>query len=299
VDTTVWADVASFTVVLNGIDITSEFTVGPNGPDGRRNATAVDVWGAGLVLAGSNVLEVSTNLATTSATFSTEGDPHADVVTSFTAGAGAGFGQSGLPSVVTGGPEGLGLFDGGLDVLSLGEGGEIVLEFTDNVIIDYPGPDFTVFENAFYTLVSGTIFSVFAEPGLVSVSQNGVDWFPFGTCATAPVEPPYFPGCAGVFPTLADPFDPAAPHPSIPTTTGVEELIGLSGAQIFVPEGAGGDSFDLADVGLGWAKYVRVKDVGPALGQTGTVGFDLDAVTAVNAAPPTDADGDGIPDAAQ
>ena len=73
----------------------------------------------------------------------------------------------------------------------------------------------------------------------------------------------------------------------------------MSGAEIFIPEGSGADSFDLADVGLTWAKYVRIEDVGPALGQVGTVGFDLDAVTAVNAAPPTDADLDGIPDAAQ
>jgi len=296
-DVTVWADPQTLLVTLNGTDITSEFPFGEP-VNGRRPASAVDVFGDGLVLPGQNVLVVATDLGAASATFTAEGDPHADAVTSFTPGPGAGYGQTELPDVVTGGPEGLGLFDGGLDVLALGEGGVIVLEFVDNVVVDYPGPDFTVFENAFYTLVSGTIFSVFAEPALVSVSQNGTDWFDFDACDTAPVAPPYFPGCAGVFPTLADPLDPEAPHPSIPTGTPVEDLIGLSGAQIFVPEGAGGDSFDLADTGLTWARYVRIEDVGPALGQSGTVGFDLDAVTAVSSAPPTDADLDGVPDAA-
>ena len=51
-----------------------------------------------------------------------------------------------------GAPFGAGLFTGGLDVLSLGLDGEIVLEFVDNVIFDGGGVDFTVFENAFLEL---------------------------------------------------------------------------------------------------------------------------------------------------
>ena len=34
-------------------------------------------------------------------------------------------------------------------MLALGSGGEIVIEFADNAVIDGPGPDFLVFENAF------------------------------------------------------------------------------------------------------------------------------------------------------
>jgi hypothetical protein len=296
IDMSVLADANSWRVVLNGVDISSQFQVGPN-IGWRRPASAVDVWGDGLVLPGPNLLEVFTSRGHASRSFSTEGDPYADAVTSFVAGPGAGFGSGSLPGIVTGEPDGLGLFEGGLDVLSLGEGGVVVLEFVDNVIVDYPGVDFTVFENPFLLLVSGTTFSVFAEPGQVSVSQNGVDWFDFDACDTAPS--PYFPGCAGVFPTLFDPFDAQSPHPSIPTETPIADLIGLSGPEIFIPEGAGGDSFDLADVGLTWARYVRIEDVGPALGQVGTVGFDLDAVAAVNAAPPTDVDLNGVPDAAE
>ena len=298
VDMSIWTVPETLAVFLNGVDITQEFVVdGPVG--GRRLATAVDVWGTGVVLPGQNVLAVSTNTGTAGRTFSTEGDPHADAVASFVAGTGAGFGSGALPDIVTGAPEGLGLFNGGLDVLSLGHGGVVVLEFVDNVIVDYPGVDFTVFENPFLTLVSGTVQNVFAEAGRVSVSQNGVDWFVFDACETAPLDGPYYPGCAGVFPTLHDPFDPQTPHPSIPTATPITDLIGLTGAQIFTPAGAGGDSFDLEDVGLTWARYVRIEDVGPAFGQAGTVGFDLDAVTAVNAAPPTDGNDNGIPDAAE
>jgi hypothetical protein len=297
VDMTVHADVGTLLVELNGVDITSQFTLdAPIG--GRQPAIAVDVWGS-PVISGANVLEVTTNLGYATRTFSTEGDPYADAVTSFSAGTGGGYGSGDPTGAVTGEPEGLGLFEGGLEVLSLGQGGEIVVEFVDNVIVDYPGVDFTVFENPFLTLVSGAIFSVFAEPGLVSVSQDGTNWFVFDSCETAPLDSPYFPACAGVFPTLYDPFEPGSPHPSIPTSTPITDLIGLSGAQIFTPAGAGGDSFDLADVGLTWARYVRIQDVGPGLGQAGTVGFDLDAVSAVNGAPPTDANVDGIPDAAQ
>ena len=288
----------TFKVLLNDVDITAEFEIGPN-VGGMTRATAIDVWGDGVVLDGQNELLASIGSAFARRSFLTEGDPHADAVTSFTPGTGAGFGQSELPGIVTGEPQGLGLFQGGLDVLSLGAGGTVVLEFVDNVILDQPGVDFTVFENPFLTLVSGVVNAVFAEPGRVSVSQNGIDWFAFDACETAPLVPPFFPGCAGVFPTLSDPFDPATPHPSIPTETPISDLIGLTLQELVIPEGSGGDSFDLADVGLGWARYVRIEDVGPAFGQAGTVGFDLDAVTAVNAAVPTDADGNGVPDAAE
>ena len=88
-------------------------------------------------------------------------------------------------------------------------------------------------------------------------------------------------------------------HPSIPTETPITDLIGLSTGELVLPEGSGGDSFDLQDVGLTWARFVRIEDVGPALGQAGTVGFDLDAVTAVNSGVTTDANENGVPDAAE
>ena len=65
-----------------------------------------------------------------------------------------------------------------------------------------------------------------------------------------------------------------------------------------IPEGSGGDSFDLADVGLTWARYVRIDGADFVDGPVGAnnFGFDLDAVAAVNSVPFTDVNMNGIPD---
>ena len=170
----------------------------------------------------------------------------ASQVISYEEGAGAGFGQDLYPDVVFGPPEGAGEGAGSLDVLSLGENGEIVLGFSGGVIIDGPGPDLIVFENPFIG---------WAEPGVVSASQDGVLWTEW-SCEAGLAEEGY-PGCAGFSPVLSntgnciDATDPAA---------------------------AGGDAFDLADLGLDSAAYVRIRDAGVS----GPGGFDLDAVSIVN-----------------
>ncbi|HSA60382.1 MAG TPA: cell surface protein [bacterium] len=185
-------------------------------------------------------------------------DPFADRVVSFHIGDGGGFNEEDLPGIVLGAPRGGGLFQGSFHVLSLGLGGEIVLEMTDFLIFDGDGPDFTVFENAF--LVSGSSGVTFAEPGIVGVSEDGVNFVEFACDASAA---PYA-GCAGVTPVLAnadlndvDPTDPAV---------------------------SGGDAFDLNDVGLMRARFVRIRDSGLGLGPIGpgTRGFDLDAVAVIH-----------------
>ena len=126
-------------------------------------------------------------------------EPFADRVVTYTIGTGGGAREADLPGVVLGGPRGAGAFQGSMDTFSLGLGGSIVLEFTDNVVVDGPGPDFTVFENPF--LVRGTTTGApYAEPGTVSVSADGVHWATF-PCALD--QPPYYPGCAGVYPDYA------------------------------------------------------------------------------------------------
>ena len=184
-----FADHGTLEVLLNGVDITSEFDFEPDA-NFRRRGTAIDVWGAGIVNAGSNTLVVTIESWQATRVFDTTGDPYADDVASFGAGTGAGFGQGDLPGVVTGAPAGLGLFLGGLDVLSLGAGGVVELEFVDNVVLDGPGVDFTVFENPFMTTVLGFVGDPFAEPGRVSVSQDGTTWHVFTACETAPLDPP-------------------------------------------------------------------------------------------------------------
>src|SRR5262249_40050503 len=54
------------------------------------------------------------------------------------------------PGIVLGPPGNATPTTGSLTVLSLGRGGRITLEFTDNAIVDGPGPDFIVFENPFF-----------------------------------------------------------------------------------------------------------------------------------------------------
>lgn len=181
-------------------------------------------------------------------------DPFADRVVAFRAGEGAGFGQDRFPQVVLGAPIGGGATMGGLDVLSLGKGGEIVLEFTDIIAVDGPGPDVLVFENP---------FPGFEETARVAASEDGV------TFQEWPCDPEDaaggFPGCAGVRPVLSSPDN------GVPATD---------------PAQAGGDAFDLAAVGLSRARFLRVRETqrgrayGPPAG-----GFDLDAVAVVNGAP--------------
>ncbi len=184
--------------------------------------------------------------------------PYATEVVDFEPGVGAGYGQSKLPNVVLGPPSGSGTDHGSLDVLSLGKGGSIVLGFGRFAISDVPGPDLVVFENPFWP--GGDPRQVYAEPGEVSVSEDGETWRTF-PCDAAGDGEGHFAGCAGVTPTLV--YDPAVTLPLDPVVTG-------------------GDVFDLSAVGLVTANFVRIRDVS-AFGDAPMAGFDLDAVGIVNA----------------
>lgn len=184
-------------------------------------------------------------------------DPFADCVDEFIP-EGAGFGADAFPDIVLGPPEAGANGNAGLDVLSLGCGGQITLFFAGPGVVDGPGPDLLVFENPFPV---GD--RTFVEPARVLVSDDGVDWRAFA-CALAD-DPPL--GCAGVAPVRAS---------------------AASGLDPTDPDAAGGDAFDLADVGLARARYVRLIDVGLEYDPSGTWctgksgGFDLDALAAVH-----------------
>lgn len=178
-------------------------------------------------------------------------------VVSIDLGERGGYRQADMPGVIYGHPRGGGAMSGSLDVFAIGLGGEIVVGF-DVDIADGPGPDFTVFENVF--LAGGKEDAPVAEPGEVSVSMDGIDWVTF------PCQPTAYPytGCAGKTPVYSNldkndisPFDPSV---------------------------SGGDSFDLADIGVSRARYVRIRDVGPdnSLGSQVAAGFDLDAIAVLN-----------------
>lgn len=179
----------------------------------------------------------------------------ASAVKKFEFGSGSDFGQATFPDPVLGPPRGGGCCAGSLHVTSLGDGGFVVLEFENTSIVDAPGADFIVFENAFRP--SGAAEAdIFAELGEVSVSQDGETWFDYP--CTAESYP--YGNCAGWRPVLLN---------------GEKEPI-----QSLQVDSAGGDAFDLAQVGLDWARYVKVTDRTAANGGLGT--FDLDAVGIVS-----------------
>jgi hypothetical protein len=208
-------------------------------------------------------------------------DPFADQVVGYQIGTDGGAGLDEMPGIVLGPPRGGGAFQGSTDTLSLGLGGWIIVGFTSGSIVDGPGADFTVFENPFLTigLVTGPPF---AEPGTVSVSDDGVTWKTF-PCVLD--DPPYYPGCAGVYPVFANADDPAAPSPLVPCTIPIQDLVGVPVATFQPPDCSGGDSFDLAAVGLSAARFVRIDASQLEPGAAGTAGFDLDAVAAVHFMP--------------
>lgn len=142
------------------------------------------------------------------------------------------------------------------EVCALGLDGNIVLGMRRAVIVDLPGSDFTVFENAF---MFGS--RTFAEPARVEVSRDGIAWYAF------PFDSLTLLGCAGVTPT--------------------------TGLDAFNPAVSGGDAFDLAAIGIDSVRWIRITDVtriildnrnhpfyDPTLS-----GFDLDAVIAMHTVP--------------
>jgi hypothetical protein len=179
-------------------------------------------------------------------------DPFVDCVDAHEPAAPAQFGADRLPQVVLGPPHGGGANAGGTDVVSLGCGGAITVWFADPIVEDGPGVDFAVFENAFH---SGDI--EFVEPARVLVSDDGEAWYAF---ECDPAGDPS--GCAGVTPVTATPDNGLAQDAEL----------------------AGGDWFDLADVGLERARFVRIVDRtrehwDSEMWCTGAAaGFDLDAM---------------------
>jgi len=216
-------------------------------------AAGLDATASDVTPAVATAADAAADAATTDARPVATTGVFAASVVSFEPGAGAGFGADKMPAVVLGPPHGAGAKAGSLDVVSLGKGGTIVLAFDGAAIVDGPGADFVVFENPF----SGWI-----ETGEVSVSADGETWATF-PCAASDKAGGY-PGCAGVNPVHATPDNALDPADAA---------------------AAGGDAFDLADLGLAEARFVRVRDSGANgadkyLAPTG--GFDLDAVVAIH-----------------
>ena len=202
--------------------------------------------------------------------------PYALKVISYSLGVSGGFGKDYFPSNVLGPPRGGDTPQSSpKQIFSLGNGGKIILEFADYVT-DGPGVDFIVFENP---LKNGN--SVFTETAFVEVSQDGKKFVRFPSIFKADGEggtgnPANYINLAGVHPVYANP----------PTVSATDPLV------------AGGDQFDLKDVGMPWIRYVRIIDTGyDSRDIRGNIiddegnhfpcgpdkcGFDLDAISIVH-----------------
>ena len=238
----------------------------------------------------------------------TDADPFADAVGDRRLLSAKAYNQASLPGIVLGPPQGGGISQGSLHVVSLGAatindgggapyGGSIVISFENNLAYDGPGADFTVFENVFYINNAAgqpDPNTRMMEPAVVSVSQDGVTWFTFpfdfsprydAKTGALNLRHPfvYNKGFAGVNPVIANGYNVD------PTDISV----------------SGGDSFDLADLhvpGLTWIRFIRIQSAGnkwltdadgdlvyhlndsdtkAATRGSPTSGFDLDAVTAI------------------
>lgn len=174
-------------------------------------------------------------------------DGHADVVVDAPGANGSGFRD---PSRAINGVRGGGAHMQSLDVYSIGIGPDrwLVLGWEGRRLVDGPGPDLAVFENAFEYGDDHT----FMDPAIVELSADGQQWVALPHAYVAPDPSTYSPrrehwlGFAGITPVHLhaehnpiDPFDPEA----------------------------GGDRFDLADlpdtaegdaIRQGGARFVRI-----------------------------------------
>lgn len=179
-------------------------------------------------------------------------DAFVDRVVTYVPGEAAGFGQERFPDIVYGPPDAPGNGGASTDVLTLGREGSIVIAFDDIALVDGEGPDLLVFENP---------FTGWYETGHVAVSEDGETWHEWPCDPTDAAN--LFPGCAGV---------------------GVVYANGDNGLATDAAA-AGGDAFDLADLGLTRARYVRIRDSGANEYSGNAGGFDLDAMAVVNGEP--------------
>lgn len=167
-----------------------------------------------------------------------------------TFGSEGGAGYSYFPEILYGAP-----YFSMLDTVSIGNEGILDITLGGYEIVNDEGPDFIIFENPFET---------WSERAQVWVSENGIDYVAY---PCDPFDPDgVYEGCAGVTPI---------------NYSNTESIL-------LDPNLSGGDIFDLADVGLTRARFVRIVDLHTCLDDefcySGEAGFDLDAMAIVHGA---------------
>ena len=169
--------------------------------------------------------------------------------------------------------------------------------------MDGPGPDFIVFENAFFRSTAPTdpnqAYNVFAEPGSVAVSADGVTFveFPYDAAALSQVAQDRHAVVRSATSAEVSPASlPASPE------TGRSRMTRMSGTRRDPAASRG--TAATHSIWPPWDCPRRVSSASSIsnlrTGFAGTAeGFDLDAIVALNSAPVSwgpDTDGDGLPD---
>jgi hypothetical protein len=162
------------------------------------------------------------------------------------------------------------------EIVTIGNGGKLVIKFNHPVSDDENNPygvDFIIFGNSRWRLTSSdtwgpesdpqtsTVGSVFyKEPGIVSVSQDGQNWYKF---TTGPYADDFAPTAAYEWDDVNDVWgkelDPTRPvDPNLTTAdfdgSSVAEIIEMYNGS------AGGTGYDIGALGLDWIQYVRIED---------------------------------------
>ncbi len=158
------------------------------------------------------------------------------------------------------------------ELVTIGNGGQLTVKFSHPVANDWNNPygiDFIIFGDAYQMIGGGlgwtngnpeeTIVSdsVTAEPGIVSVSQDGENWFYFSSGpyadGFAPTAGRWWDDVNDVWGEELDPTRPVDPNLSVAGKTLAEMIAAYDGS-------AGGTGFDIGALGLEWIQYVRIED---------------------------------------
>ena len=168
------------------------------------------------------------------------------------------------------------------ELVTIGNGGQLIVKFNHPVRDDEQnqyGIDFIVFGNAqqnagqYWTngdpgdfVVSGS--GLIAEAGVVSVSQDGVNWYHYDN---GPYADTFAPTLGRIYDTnnpdtsigawnqwWGEPTEPTRPlDPSLTS----QDLVGMTITEVAQVYGcsAGGGGFDLAESGMDWIEYVWIQ----------------------------------------
>jgi len=162
-------------------------------------------------------------------------------------------------------------------VVRIGNGGQLTIKFNHPVANDENnlyGIDFIVFGNAFMIIGNNKNWDfgnpenstvnglVSAEPGIVSVSQDGISWHIYdsntGPCADdfASTSGYEWDEVNDVWAEQLDPTRPVGPNLT------AADLAGKTVAEVIeaYKGSAGGTGFDISIFGLDWIQYVRIQD---------------------------------------